>query len=501
MRITPLDIRKQEFRRTMRGLDADEVYAFLGTVSEEYEAVLSDNKRLREHVVQLEERLNEFKTMETNLRNTLLTAERITVEAKENARREAELIVRGAEVEANKATETIRAHTQQLRREILELKKHKDNYATRLRALLESHMRVVEGFTEDFAEVDSEIEAIGRMAQQETKTSAPAPRMSRERITEDIAAGEAREARQVADKVTWGDERPREEIERPTVPGPGQRQQSAPGRSSSGSDPEQARLKDQSQQPPEPEIDFGSGRPADAGPSVKEQKQGWMDQAEPPAAKPEHASMSQARPPAAEPERGWMDQAEPQVQMNRNRQETASAAAQSPAAVSDDWRSYEVKAERQDWSSYEVPRSAAAPQPQPQRPGVEPASSQPEADPAPQAQRQGSRFAAPLAGPPAAPAASRRPAPAPNETEVEQALSGLTESAGSAGQPQQAQARRPESKQPPRPEPAPQRQDPAQAAGPAEESVTDRQAVPDDEGAAWTMEQLRRNLTNIDRDT
>ncbi len=122
MRITPLDIRKQEFRKTMRGLDSDEVYAFLGTVADEYEAVLSDNKRLREHIVQLEERLKEFKSMETNLRNTLMTAEKITVEAKENARKEADLIVRGAEVEASQSSEAIRAHTQQLRREILELK-------------------------------------------------------------------------------------------------------------------------------------------------------------------------------------------------------------------------------------------------------------------------------------------------------------------------------------------------------------------------------------------
>ena len=102
MRVTPLDIRKQEFRKTMRGLDSDEVYAFLNTVAEEYEIVLSDNKRFREHVFELEERIKEYKGMEDNLRNTLLTAERVTAEAKENARREAGLLIREAEVEAEK---------------------------------------------------------------------------------------------------------------------------------------------------------------------------------------------------------------------------------------------------------------------------------------------------------------------------------------------------------------------------------------------------------------
>ena len=175
MRITPLDIRKQEFRKTMRGLDGDEVYAFLTTVAEEYEAVLGDNKQLRERIVEIEERLKEYKTIETNLRNTLLTAERVTNEAKENARKEASLIVREAEVDAEKAAEAIRAHTQQLRREVLELKRQKDNYLTRFRTLLESHHRVLDGFQEDFANVDKEIEEIGKKVEKDLDKGVPAP--------------------------------------------------------------------------------------------------------------------------------------------------------------------------------------------------------------------------------------------------------------------------------------------------------------------------------------
>src|SRR6056297_1652880 len=135
MRITPLDIRRQEFKKSMRGFDPDEVYAFLNTVAEEYEAALTDNKGLREHIVNLKARVDEFKSMETNLRNTLLTAQKLTSDAKENARHEAGLILREAEVEAEKASENIRSHTRQLRREILELKKQKDNYLTRLKTL------------------------------------------------------------------------------------------------------------------------------------------------------------------------------------------------------------------------------------------------------------------------------------------------------------------------------------------------------------------------------
>ena len=213
MRVTPLDIRKQEFRKVMRGLDSEEVYAFLQTVADEYEVVLSDNKNLRERMVELEDRLKEYKKIEINLRNTLLTAEKITTEAKENARREASLIVREAEVEAEKAAETIRAHTMQLRREILELKKQKDNYITRLKTLLESHRQVLVGFEEDFSEVDRAIDQIGQQVEMDIKQAVTPPRMSRRKITEDTVGGPR-------DKVTWDDERRREDESRPSMPKP-----------------------------------------------------------------------------------------------------------------------------------------------------------------------------------------------------------------------------------------------------------------------------------------
>ena len=103
MRITPLDVRKQEFHKGMRGLDTEEVYAFLATVADEYESVLNDNKALRERLLELDDKVQEYRTMEKTLRDTLLTAERVTVESKENARREANIIIKEAQIEAEKA--------------------------------------------------------------------------------------------------------------------------------------------------------------------------------------------------------------------------------------------------------------------------------------------------------------------------------------------------------------------------------------------------------------
>ncbi len=159
MRLTPLDIRKQEFRKAMRGLDADEVYAFLSTVADEYEAVLNDNKALRERVLELDDKVQEYRNMEKTLRDTLLTAERVTVEAKDNARREADLIVKEAELEAESGVRHIKNTAVRLRQEILSLRQQRDAYIGRMRMIVESHLQFLKTAENDFTEEDRQIEA------------------------------------------------------------------------------------------------------------------------------------------------------------------------------------------------------------------------------------------------------------------------------------------------------------------------------------------------------
>ena len=463
MRITPLDIRKQEFRKTMRGLDTDEVYAFLGTVADEYEAVLSDNKRLREHIVQLEERLKEFKSMETNLRNTLMTAEKITVEAKENARREADLIVRGAEVEASQSSEAIRAHTQQLRREIFELKKHKDNYIIRLKTLLDSHRNVIDGFEEDFAEVDREIESIGRKVEEDGKIPPPASRMSRERIEEDFAHEEPE------DKVTWGDDEPGKDVERPTVPRPGEWERQNPEKR--GAAPE-----DVQETAPSSQLDFGPvGGVSDedvmvSAEATEGESDGEYHDDRDNMTKQELEGEALARDVVAH---NIEERMYPDSHLNGDGPSTGGQAEDSASpAATDDWKSYEVKESKQDWSSYEVPRKdAPAPrpsvQPEPQK-VVEPAADK-----------------------------------APTDNEVEEALSGLTEMTSDKSSPVTKKPDQPAAQKAKTP---PVKAAPAQPAADSADKSADKSADEtadevSDEDRKWSMEELRKNLTNMDRDS
>ncbi len=167
MRITPLDIRKQEFRKAMRGLDPEEVYAFLSTVAEEYEAVLNDNKALRERLLELDDKVQEYRTMERTLRDTLLTAERVTADAKENARREANLIIKEAQIEAEKALRDIKNEAMKLRREIQDLRRERESYLARMKVLAESYIRFIESAGKEFEEADKRSEPLARAGAEE----------------------------------------------------------------------------------------------------------------------------------------------------------------------------------------------------------------------------------------------------------------------------------------------------------------------------------------------
>lgn len=150
MRITPLDVRKQEFRKGMRGLDPDEVYAFLATVADEYEAALNDNKALRERLLELDDKVQEYRTIERTLRDTLVTAERVTVESKDNARREASLIVKEAQLQAERALRDISSEAVRLRQEIQRLRSQRDAYVAKMRVVAESHVKFIDSAERDF---------------------------------------------------------------------------------------------------------------------------------------------------------------------------------------------------------------------------------------------------------------------------------------------------------------------------------------------------------------
>ncbi|HEX8949393.1 MAG TPA: DivIVA domain-containing protein, partial [Dissulfurispiraceae bacterium] len=101
MRITPLDIQQKQFPMRFRGFDVDEVYSFLELIREELEELLRESASLKEQLGRADVQLQEYRNMETTLRETLMTAQQMVEDYKTNARKEAELILKEAELKAD----------------------------------------------------------------------------------------------------------------------------------------------------------------------------------------------------------------------------------------------------------------------------------------------------------------------------------------------------------------------------------------------------------------
>jgi cell division initiation protein len=118
MKVTPLDLRQQKFRTAMRGYDRAEVESFLNETAEDYEQALRDADRLRDELARAQASLDEHRESERNLRNTLLTAQRLADEIKQNAESEGKRVVREAEGRADLLTQKTQSRLEEVQREI-----------------------------------------------------------------------------------------------------------------------------------------------------------------------------------------------------------------------------------------------------------------------------------------------------------------------------------------------------------------------------------------------
>lgn len=143
MRITPMDIQQKQFPMKFRGFDVEEVYAFLEVVREEMEDLLRENANLKESVQRSENHIKEYKDMETTLRETLMTAQQMVEDYKTNARKEAELLLKEAELRADNMIRESQEKVIKIHEDIVDLKGIRRHFKEELKRLIESHLRML----------------------------------------------------------------------------------------------------------------------------------------------------------------------------------------------------------------------------------------------------------------------------------------------------------------------------------------------------------------------
>jgi len=143
LKITPLDIKKQEFKKTLRGFDPIEVETFLEMVAEEYEALIKERNNLSEEVLKLKTQLFDYQQVEKTFKESLMSAQQTINQSRENSKRESSLIIKEAELKAEKILEDTKIKLIEMKNELMLIKSHKDSFAKRLKHLLEAQLELI----------------------------------------------------------------------------------------------------------------------------------------------------------------------------------------------------------------------------------------------------------------------------------------------------------------------------------------------------------------------
>jgi|SRR5690606_17741294 len=157
LRITPLDLRQQRFKSSLRGYDKTEVVAFLTEAADDYEQVVREMDRLRGEVARMESLLAEHRSREANLRDTLVTAQQLSAQVRDQGQKEARLIVDEAQKRAALIIERAHARLQGLERDIQEMHLRRRDTEGALEASIQALYRALEFVREQGPQTDEKI--------------------------------------------------------------------------------------------------------------------------------------------------------------------------------------------------------------------------------------------------------------------------------------------------------------------------------------------------------
>lgn len=155
MKITPIEVQQMEFRVRLRGYDRDEVDRFLEDLAKTLEGQNRDNADLRDKLAVVERKLAELKQSEATLSKTMVSVQAMSDDLKQAAQRDAQLIIKEAELRASELVREARTELASTHREIMELRKQRMLVIERLRSTLQTFARVLDVEAEESDHADS----------------------------------------------------------------------------------------------------------------------------------------------------------------------------------------------------------------------------------------------------------------------------------------------------------------------------------------------------------
>ena len=144
MKIAPIDISHKTFGRKIGGFDPEEVTDFLRVVADEMETIIRDRNALKEALREKELSISEYRERDELLKSTITTATKMSDKIQKDAEREAKLILHDAEQKADLIQRDARDSLKKIYHDITDLKRIRMQFENNLKALITSHMTMVE---------------------------------------------------------------------------------------------------------------------------------------------------------------------------------------------------------------------------------------------------------------------------------------------------------------------------------------------------------------------
>jgi cell division initiation protein len=172
----------------MRGFDPEEVEAFHSMVADEMEMLIKEKNQINDELIKLRTQLQDYRQVESTLRETLVKAQNTVDESRANSRREAEIMIREAELQAENILKEAREELSNLHTELSMVRTQKESFAKRLRHLLESQIELL-----DVMEMEDEVPSRAGMEKDQRPEQ---PRIVRGEKKFDVSSSKSAEAKE-----------------------------------------------------------------------------------------------------------------------------------------------------------------------------------------------------------------------------------------------------------------------------------------------------------------
>ena len=147
--LTPLDVRRYDFGRAMRGYDPARVERFREQVADELERLTRQSVDLDTKAKGFHEQLRAFRERDKALNDALVSAQQLRNEIRESAEREASLIVREARAAGEREMEGTRAEIRRLEMHLAELERARRAHLAQLRQMAERQLAEIAAAEQD----------------------------------------------------------------------------------------------------------------------------------------------------------------------------------------------------------------------------------------------------------------------------------------------------------------------------------------------------------------